>query len=102
MHGRARTCGATTSQPSYFACDSSEVRETLNKSAFYGKPVQPGDAETSKVNGLVSLALLPKGVGLFNQCFLSAMPSTYAPVEPASDRQIEQIPGDAIDEGCLI
>jgi len=47
------------------------LRETLNKSAFYGEPAQLCDAGSSKINGLPQLIQVQKFLFLFNQHFLS-------------------------------
>jgi hypothetical protein len=46
------------------------VRETLNKSAFYGEPAQLCDAGINKINALTRLILPQKFPHLFNQRFL--------------------------------
>ncbi len=46
------------------------VRETLNKSTFYGEPAQLCDAGINKINVLPPLILPQKFPHLFNQPFL--------------------------------
>jgi hypothetical protein len=47
-----------------------EVRETLDKSAFYGEPAQLCDAGINKIKVLAPLILPQTFLHLFNQRFL--------------------------------
>jgi hypothetical protein len=48
-----------------------QLKETLNKSAFYGEPAQLCDAGINKINALTRLILPQKFTHLFNQRFLN-------------------------------